>query len=37
MTPLAGISDGQFMQRTVASSHESLGQPVRGEFYSPHS
>jgi hypothetical protein len=37
MTPLAGLSDGQFIQRTVASSYESRGQPVRGEFYSSHS
>ena len=36
MTPLAGISDGQFIQRTIASSYESLAQPVRGEFYSSH-
>jgi hypothetical protein len=39
MTLSVGISDGQSIQRTVASSHESLGQRVRvrGEFYSSHS
>jgi hypothetical protein len=37
MTPSAGISDGQLVRRTVASSHQSLGQPVWGEFYSLHS
>ena len=34
MTPSTGISDGQLKRRTIASSHESLGPHVRGEFYS---
>ncbi len=37
MTPTAGISDAQLIRRTITSPHGSLGQSIRGDFYSSHS